>query len=234
MKAKDNRGQMFRGHVLQEGQIRRGKQQAADWMWFDKAEFEADHLRMIPWEDGDRDDSGKLLHPPTQVLIACGNLARIHFRAPSSLETRSGRHPRRRRDTVITFSQQTARNSFLCFDPDHPYDRLYMKLTDEVERHLAQRFWAENPIDPRYLSEWALLAGGHHARSGGYPKLAAKPLGVMTAVVYFVHKKGDGPSFYIHRMGEVSCHLPILACDEEGRLWVCGGHYTSPTPGITD
>jgi hypothetical protein len=56
----------------------------------------------------------------------------------------------------------------------------------------------------------------------------------MVAVVYFTHKKDDGPSFYIHRMGEMTCYFPIIACDRQGRLWICGGNYTSPTPGITD
>jgi hypothetical protein len=56
----------------------------------------------------------------------------------------------------------------------------------------------------------------------------------MTAVVYFTQKKDDGPSYYIHRMGEMTCYFPLLCCDAKGRLWICGGNYTSPTPGITD
>ena len=234
MRAKNNRGNsQDLSHTISEGQIRKGSEAAADWLWFDRKEFESNHLRTIPWNDGAKDDEDKLLHPPSQVLIACGNLARIHFRAPTGSES-SQRHPRRRRDTTITLSEKSARQSFLCFDPDHPYDRLYMKIAPEVQGPLAERFWQSNPVDPRYLSEWGMLAGGRHAHSGGYPKVKAKPVGVMTAVVYYTHKKDDGPSFYIHRMGEVSCHFPILACDSEGRLWVCGGHYTSPTPGITD
>jgi len=78
------------------------------------------------------------------------------------------------------------------------------------------------------------MAGGRHGRRSDYPHVIAKPLGVLTGVMYFAHKKGDGPSAYLHEMGEQTCHFPILACDEHGRLWICGGNYLVPTPGITD
>ena len=64
--------------------------------------------------------------------------------------------------------------------------------------------------------------------------MKVKPVGVLTALVYFTHKQGDGPSYYIHQMGELSHHLPILAFDRHGRPWLAGGNYTCPTPGITD
>jgi hypothetical protein len=215
---------------LTEKDIQRGEKLVSDWHWFPKGEFEQ-HLKMFEWDDPDY---------PEGILIECGNLARIHFRAPDALID-NPKHPRRRRDTTITFSKKGAAQSFLTFDPDHPDDRLYLCVTPSACSSLAQRFWHENPVAPRLLSEWAMLAGGRHAKralsnpsNGGYPQVPSKPVGIMTAVVYFTTKKDDGPSFYIHRMGEVSCYLPILACDEQGRLWVCGGNYTSPTPGITD
>lgn len=228
MKAKNTRAPMS------HAQYEMGVAKAAKWMWYGLDEFRQSELRVIDWSSTAEDEAGNLLYPPSQALIACGSLARIHFRAPAARHDSEKRHPRRRRDTVVTFSTRVAAKSFLCFDPDHPGDRLYMALDPEVEGVLAKRFWTENQVEPRYLSEWAHLTGGRHSRLGGYPKLKAKPVGIMTAVVYFTRKKDDGKSFYIHRMGEVSCTYPILACDAEGRLWVCGGAYTSPTPGITD
>ncbi|MAH47451.1 hypothetical protein CMI37_16625 [Candidatus Pacearchaeota archaeon] len=212
--AKRNRGR------LTPSQIRKAKRAAADWKWFTPREFEQ-QLKMIEWDDPDYPDG---------VLIECGNLARIHFRAPAG---ESSRHPRRRRDTTITFSKPVARQSYLAFDPEHPDDRLYMLVKPSASAFLAERFWQDNPVEAKALSEWAMLAGGRHSR-GGYPNVMAKPVGVMTAVVYFCHKKDDGPSFYVHKMGEMSCYYPILCCDSRGRLWVCGGNYRNPTPGITD
>ena len=68
----------------------------------------------------------------------------------------------------------------------------------------------------------------------GYPDVMVKPLGAVTAVVYQTHKKGDGPSYYIHQMAEISGKFPFLGVDNRGRLWLAGGNYTSPNPGITD
>jgi len=216
MKAKTNRGK------LSPEDYKKGRQMAADWKWFEADEFDQ-QFKLVEWDDPDY---------PEGVLIECGNLARIHFRAPKS-NARGQRHPRRRRDTTITLSRPMAAQSQLAFDPEHPNERLYMLIAPEACESLASRFWAENGVEAKTLDEWALLAGGRHAR-GGYPNVIAKPVGVMTAVVYYTHKKEDGPSFYIHKMGEMTCHFPVLCCDQRGRLWVCGGNYTSPTPGITD
>ena len=211
--------------------LQRGKKAAADWHWFPENEFE-DKLTLIHWDDvNDVDDSGNVMFPKNQIFIRCGNLARIHFRSPVAKENR--RHPRREKDTTITFNKTAVKDCHLVFDPDHPSNRLYMKLKGSVRGPLQQRFWNENTVQARPLREWAALAGGRHA-TADYPNVSAKPVGVMTAVVYFTHKKDDGPSFYIHRMGEMSCHFPILVCDATGQLWICGGNYLVPTPGITD
>ena len=209
----------------------RGKKAAAAWHWFPEKEFE-NELTLIQWDDCDEvDAAGQVLFPKNQILIRCGNLARIHFRSPSTRDSR--KHPRREKDTTITLNKAAAKESHLVFDPDHPSNRLYLKMKHSVRGSLAQRFWKENEVPCRLLTEWASVAGGRHA-TADYPKIMAKPVGIMTAVVYFTKKKDDGASFYIHRMGEVTHHFPILVCDEEGRLWICGGNYTSPTPGITD
>tara|TARA_Y100000034_G_scaffold73261_1_gene88227 strand:+ start:263 stop:928 length:666 start_codon:yes stop_codon:yes gene_type:complete len=210
------------GFPITDTQFRKGRKMAAEWAWYNPDEYD-DQLKLVEWDDPDY---------PEGILIECGNLARIHFRAPEAAAN-SSRHPRRQRDTTIAFPTAVAQKAQLAFDPEHPSDRLYMLIPDRALHSLAQRFWKENPIHPRYLSEWAMLAGGRHAK-GGYPHVLAKPVGVMTAVVYFKDKEGDGPSYYIHKMGEVTCYFPILACDERGRLWVCGGNYLCPTGGITD
>jgi hypothetical protein len=209
----------------------KGKKAAAAWHWFPENEFE-NQMTVIQWDDSDeRDENGSVIFPKDQVLIRCGNLARIHFRSPSAKDNK--RHPRREKDTTITLNKAAAKESHIVFDPDHPGNRLYFKLKDSVRGPLAQRFWEENAVKARPLTEWAMLAGGRHATKD-YPRIMGKPLGVMTAVVYFTNKKDDGASYYIHRMGEVSCYLPILVCDSSGRLWICGGNSTAPTPGITD
>lgn len=205
---------------LDERAFQRARQGVADWHWYEAGEFD-NQLRMIDWDDPD--------YPPG-ALISCGNFARVHFRAPS---TQRNRHPRRRRDTTITLNRKAAQHSWLAFDPEHRDYRLYILLAPEAKEGLSQRFWRENPLQPKPLAQWAMMSGGRHSR-GGYPAVRAKPVGIMTAVVYFTDKRDDGPSFYIHRMGEMSCVFPILVCDEKGRLWVCGGSYRSPTPGITD
>lgn len=205
---------------LSEREKQAAAEQAAAWKWFPSPEFQESHLKLIDWPDPDF---------PAGALIECGNLARLHFRAPRA----GNRHPRRRRDTTITFTRRVAKKSYLTFDPEQS-DRLYCLVDNEALPALAQRFWHENTTSPtKGLSEWAMLAGGRQAR-GSYPRVAARAVGVCTAVVYFAHKKDDGPSFYIHRMGEVTGHFPILCCDQRGRLWICGGNYTCPTPGITD
>ena len=213
---------------LSQKQQDKAIRQQAQWKWFQNKEFE-DHLRILDWDDPD--------FPPGAV-IECGNLARIHFRAPAG----EGTHPRRRRDTTLTLSLPMAKKSYLVFDPESPDERLYMCIDKGACNSISQRFWVGNSVPARTLSQWATLAGGRHAKTatrptlsrGGYPAVRAKPMGVMTAVVYYTHKKADGPSFYIHRFGEISCTFPILACDKQGRIWVCGGSYKNPTPGITD
>ena len=78
------------------------------------------------------------------------------------------------------------------------------------------------------------MVGGRHAKKDDYPNVKVRPIGILTNVVYGTEKQGDGYSFYIHHMGEESGIQPALGVDRRGRLWVLGGNYTSPTPGITD
>lgn len=206
---------------LSPAQIQDGRGAFAKWHWGIEPQ------RVVDWNDPD--------YPPT--LIECGRLIRIQVRAPRS----SGhvRHPRRQRDIAIDFARSTSDRSHLAYDPDHPDGRLYTLIPASARQALAQRFWHMNHVDPVALNYLASIAGGRHGRRSDYPSVLVKPVGVVTALIYYTHKKGDeNPndprSHYIHQVGELSSIMPILGCDRRGRLWLAGGHYRTPTPGITD
>jgi len=140
---------------------------------------------------------------------------------------------------MIELSRSVSANSHIAFDPDHPYQRLYLLIPAKARETLKAQFWAKNNISPMLLGQAAELAGGRHGKMKDYPSVLVKPFGVCTACVYFTHKEGDeNPndprSYYIHQMGELTKYFPLLCCDHQGRLWFAGGNYTSPTPGITD
>tara|TARA_Y100000310_G_scaffold303569_2_gene342037 strand:+ start:4858 stop:5484 length:627 start_codon:yes stop_codon:yes gene_type:complete len=197
-----------------QGGSRKGKKLYEDWHWG------IGPSRFIDWDDPD--------YPET--LIECGRLVRIHFRAPRVV----GTHPRREKDRMIEFSRSIANNSHLAYDPEHPDQRLYLLLCPEASPTVAERFWDNNSLPSQPLSQLATLAGGRHGKRPDYPRVMVKPVGIMTAVVYYTHKKDDGPSYYIHKLGEESCHYPILAVGSLGRLWMAGGHYRAPVEGVTD
>jgi hypothetical protein len=140
---------------------------------------------------------------------------------------------------MIQFSKSMSANSHVTYDPDHPYERLYLLVNPQARPTLKARFWDENTMAARPLNDLALIAGGKHGKKRDYPDIDCKPIGVLTAIVYYTHKKGDeNPddprSYYIHQVGEVSGSLPFLCADAKGRFWLAGGSTTAPTPGITD
>lgn len=188
-----------------------------NWHWGEKAKY------FVDWQDDD--------YP--EYLCEVGRLVRIHFRSVRPY-TEKALHPRRQRDHMIELSRKMASTSYLVFDKEHHSQRLYMLINPEACPIIAERFWQENPLKAMPLGELAVAAGGKHAKGGGkdYPNIIVKPVGLMTAVVYHTHKRDDGPSYYIHHLGEKTCHFPILACDELGRLWFAGGDYTCPVEGI--
>jgi len=179
--------------------------------------------RVIDWNDPDM----------PRALIECGRLVRLHLRAPGS-----SLNPRLGRDTMVEFSRSVSKDSHIAYDPNHPFDRLYLLIAPRARAVIRQRFWDENNARPLNLNLLAAAIGGKHAKRADYPRLMVKPVGVLTAVVYRTWKKGDsdeqGGSYYIHRLGEVSGVFPALAADQSGRLWLAGGNCTSPTPGISD
>lgn len=206
-------------------ELSKGTQHYDDWHWG------IGPGKVIDWDDPD--------YP--RMLIECGRLIRLHVRAPDNwiANPKRGSHPRRKRDTMIELARTASENSHIAFDPDHPEERLYLLVDPKASKTLARRFWHENEARSLDLNALAAIAGGKHGKRSDYPKIRVKPVGVLTAVVYYTHKKGDEnpgnpKSYYIHAVGELSNHYPILCVDEKGRLWLAGGNYRSPTPGITD
>lgn len=185
----------------------------SDWHWG------IPHENVKHWNDPD--------YPPGD-LIETGKLVELHIREPG-----------KRKDTVIRLNKSEANGSHLVFDPLHPAQRLYILASPEFQARMRKRYRA----NPNYkdgskfkalpLSYIANVAGGRHG-TPDYPDVDAVPLGILTHVVYATDKKGDGFSFYIHKMGEESGIKPVLAVDGPGRPWIVGGNYTSPNPGITD
>lgn len=125
------------------------------------------------------------------------------------------------------------RGASLCFDLDHPDERLYIVRLPKRVRAAVKRRWCGRGAEWYDLGALAKLAGGRHAAED-YPHIEVAPIGVLTHVVYATHKRGDGPSEYIHHLGEESGIQPILAADNGGDLWIAGGNYQSPYAGITD
>lgn len=205
---------------LTRDELHQGLESNREWHWYDDNDGYAQ--RVVDWDDPDL----------PRMLIECGRLVRLHIRTPKTQE--NPRHPRRDRDTRIEFSRTTSNNSFIAFDPNHPDERLYMLVDPPAARTLKKRFWDQNTFPELRLNEVALTAGGRHGKRADYPDVTVKPLGILTAVVYYTDKKNDGPSYYIHKMAEVSGSFPFLCIDRRGRLWLAGGAYRSPTAGISD
>lgn len=223
--ARKNRGLDVQPDVtLNPNQMKMGTQRYDNWHWGIAPS------RVVDWNDKD--------YP--KMIIECGRLIRMHVRAPdNSAAHPNSTHPRRKRDTMIELSRSASANSHIGFDPEHSDERLYLLIDPKACETLSKRFWHENDVRSMDLNAMAAIAGGRHGKRPDYPKIQVKPIGILTAVVYYTHKKGDenpdNPrSYYIHAVGELSAHYPILCCDERGRLWIAGGNYTSPDPGITD
>jgi hypothetical protein len=228
MRARSNKmGPMGRVKVrpdvdLEANDIDAGVKAARKWSWHDgKDPSKMPELEVLDIPDPELGD---------MKIVACGRLVRIHVRAPKQNPT----HPRRERDTMLELSRRASENSYLGYELGHPYDRLHIILDPDVQKGFQQRFWRDSTAPRIEMNQLASLAGGKHGKLQDYPDLEVKPVGVMTAVVYYTDKEGDGASYYIHKMAELSHNFPILACDDLGRLWILGGSYTAPTPGITD
>lgn len=177
------------------------------------------------WKDEDVDGA---LHGPNGELIETGRLVELHFREPG-----------KRKDTVVRLNRGEANGSHLSFDPHHPSQRLYIHSHPKFAERMHQKYLQDDHFEggSRHqampLKQAAKIVGGRHGTSD-YPDVMVTPIGILTHVVYATEKKGDGFSFYIHKLGEESGLRPALTIDDKGRMWIAGGAYTSPTPGITD
>ena len=157
-------------------------------------------------------------------LVEAGRLVELHYRPIDGSA--------KRKDKQLKLNRKDSNSCHLAFDPKHNCQRLYIILSASVMKRMKKDFWTHSDWEELPLRTLAKEIGGKQMT--GYPKVEVRPIGILTAVVYACEKEGDGYSFYIHKMGEESGLQPALAADEKGRLWIAGGNYTSPIPGITD
>jgi len=117
----------------------------------------------------------------------------------------------------------------------HPVDRLHLVVPPDERARLERLFrYRGGEALAWTLGEIAQRVGGIQA-AHAYPELPAYALGEVSHILYRTHKRGDGPSTYIHEFSEDSGGpRPWLAVDSEGRPWLLGGSYTVPAEGITD
>lgn len=134
-------------------------------------------------------------------------------------------------------SIELPKTSILAYDKDHPRERLYVILPKQTREEIRNGMKGVPDSKLYWLQEIAESTGGDHA-DYELPELLAYPLGVLQAVVYYTYKRGeegDKPWEYKHDFGHEHSDgiRPILAADVSGRLWICGGSYRVPAPGIT-
>jgi hypothetical protein len=155
-------------------------------------------------------------------LVEIGLLMELHLR-PFDAD----------KDTVFAVHDDDIPNSHVGFDTDHRHQRIYFQCSPAL-RTSGRDLYRHSEARPMALGRVASELGeGHHANPRGYVRVNVKPLGHLTHLTYFTHKKGDGPSGYIHEMGEEGGVPPVLAVSNDGRFWLAGGSYTCPSPGIT-
>ena len=159
------------------------------------------------------------------TLVECGRLAELHF---WPVDGRTAR-----KDKQLRLPEKIANNSHLAFDPDHAFDRLYTILDPKYQKKIKKGYWDRSSTKIFNPADIAQAVGGKHA-TNDYPDIEVKPIGILRNIVYACDKKGDGFSLYIHKMGEETGIKPVLCVDKWGRLWIIGGDYTSPIPGITN
>lgn len=186
------------------------------------------HSEEIEWRDTELDDhlkatSQKGRHPE---VAEWGRLVGFQF-------IPEGRDGRQRKGKEVQLSRADSNGSHLVYDPHHRHQRMYLLLSPSVRKQMKKKFWSSSPYAEEPLSWWAKEAGGRHGKKD-YPAVEARLVGTLTHLDYACEKKGDGYSFYRHAMGEESGIQPLLVVDAKGRLWIVGGNYTGPIPGITD
>jgi len=180
------------------------------------------HLYEVEWSDKDLDAHLEKIHRrKNPELVEWGRFVGFHF-IPMG----------KKKQEEIQLSNKAANKSHLVYDPEHKNQRLYILLAPLARKEMKREFWKSSGR-PKKLATWAKEVGGRHG-SKDYPDVSAQLIGTLTYVDYAAEKEGDGFSYYRHKMGEESGIRPYLVIDSKGRLWIVGGNYTGPTPGITD
>lgn len=170
-------------------------------------------------------------------LPGMGKLFQIEYIVCDVDQALQGYPPKRGAKATLDLSGP---HNLLAFTMSKP-EKMYLALAPKDKESLAR-----NPdlIDPQ--AHWYSLydlnaqAPGRQSRNpfkgpkGKITDVAVQVLGVPTHIWYKTIKKGDGPSTYKHALGEESGIHPILAISADGQLWIVGGNYTVPNPGITD
>ena len=189
-----------------------------NWKWYDREDSNPGEVRVFEIDDDDLPER----------LVGCGRLIAFRYRVPITGNVRSNPSKEFR---VPSSGQQ---DSFLFFDLDDPGQRLYPVLSEKARGLAAASFYRPNPFAEISLPQLAKMTGGRQAKGVPYPDVMVKPIGVASAAVYEAEKRDDGKSLYIHRFGEETGVRPVLAMGNDGRIWLAGGDYTCPTPGITN
>lgn len=174
------------------------------------------HGKQIHWNDADL---------PPGDLIEIGRLAEITIRNDAGATTLRVGSP----SETWPIGDSLVDSSHAAFDPGHKYRRIYLLLPSRV-RDITRALW--NPSAETWpLAVVAATVGGKQLR--GYPNISVQPVGILLKLGYLTEKGSDGMSVYVHRMGEDGGIPPVICVDSTGRLWLAGGSYTCPTPGIT-
>lgn len=132
-------------------------------------------------------------------------------------------------DTVIIKWPEDDR-CILAFCPRT--QRLYNAYPEAEHEDIARGLWRDDERHP-WLGDVARAVGGERSRYR-YPRVRVCIVGLVQHVIYYTHKKGDGPSRYIHHLGEDGGRQPVLCVDECGQTWWAGGDYTVEEHGIID
>lgn len=188
---------------------------AKDWHWGVPAK------QVIDWRDPDVDRNLR-----GRDVIEIGRLVELRVKGEGD-----------RKLTHLTIPKRYVEQCHAVFDRAHKYQRIYLFIVPAVCEMLADSFDPANALDLRDYAEEI----GHRHGTRDYPNLLVTPLGRVHDIVYKVEKgsyeegdEPDGLSEYIHRFAEEGGKFPGLGVDSVGRLWLAGGSYQAPRPGITD
>jgi hypothetical protein len=124
-----------------------------------------------------------------------------------------------------------AKTAHVAFDMDHRFQRIHLVVPPALRKVTLRDLWVHG-APTRLLADVAEAVGAKHG-TRDYPRVHVQVVGAAPAIIYATTKRGDGYSNYIHALGEDGGVQPMLAISADGRLWLAGGSYTCPYPGIS-